>query len=432
MAQDGFAVRLRAVSKKYPIYARNIDRVKEALHPLGKTYHHDFWALREVDLDIGRGETLGILGVNGSGKSTLLQIVCSILQPTSGTAQVTGRVAALIELGAGFNRELTGRENAETNCMIAGLSLREARAALAPIAAFADIGEFFDQPVKTYSSGMFMRVAFATAVNVDPDILVIDEALAVGDARFQQKCFAKFREFQAAGKTILLVTHDRYTIPRLCTAAVMMHDGRVREQGDPRQVTDAYSRFLQLGEAALPGGSTAPAPAAALAPAMPQRAGDRCPFNPTYNKHEHRYGKGGAAIIDYRLSSEGKENPGELRADAALEIRVWIRFDRDVEAPLVGVGVASTDGVLVASTHSAFLDRRLLPRKAGETAEYRIAMKMHLAPGEWFVNLALAEDAATVLDTREGLIHLSVVSARRLLGIASLETEIDEAGAPPA
>src|SRR6185295_5992911 len=178
----------------------------------------------------------------------LLQIICSILQPTTGTVEVRGRVAALIELGAGFNPALSGRENAELNCTIMGLGAKEVREKLPLIEAFADVGEFFEQPVKTYSSGMFMRVAFATAVHVDPEILVIDEALAVGDARFQQKCFRKFRDFQEAGKTIILVTHDRTAVPRLCSMGVLLNRGRLLQVGAPKEITDRYSYLLTHGD----------------------------------------------------------------------------------------------------------------------------------------------------------------------------------------
>lgn len=428
MSHDGPAIRLRGVSKKYPIYARNTDRVLEALHPLGKSYHHDFWALRDIDLDIARGETFGIVGVNGCGKSTLLQVICSILQPTSGTVEVQGRVAALIELGAGFSQDLTGRQNVEMNCMIAGLSLRDARAVLPTIEAFADVGEFFDQPVKIYSSGMFMRVAFSTAVHVDPDILVIDEALAVGDARFQQKCFAKFRQFQQQGKTILLVTHDRYTLPRLCSRALMLHAGRMVEVGEPKQVTDAYSRFLQLGIKALAevGPQDREKGEAGEAAVFAGGTEDVCHRNPTYNKAEHRYGKGGAAIIDYRLVSDEQANPKDVRADSGLEIRMRVCFDQTVDSPLVGFTVKTTDGVLVTSTHSSWLGKPLRARDAGDIAEYRLQLKTHLVPGEWFFSLTIAEDQATILDTRESLFHITVWSAHRVRGIASLEAVLEE------
>ena len=443
MSEDTAAIRLCGVSKKYPIYARNLDRVIEALHPRRRQYHHDFWALRDVNLEVARGETLGILGVNGSGKSTLLQIICSILQPSSGTVEVRGRIAALIELGAGFNPELTGRQNAEMNCMISGLSGRATREVLPAIESFADIGEFFDQPVNTYSSGMFMRVAFSTAVHVDPEILVIDEALAVGDARFQQKCFRKFREFQDAGKTILLVTHDRFTVPRLCSGAVMLNGGRVVGRGEPRVVTDLYSRFLTLGEQAFAaepdrvaesgaGGadsrpSVEPLAIATAADWESDAAGaDRCERNPTYNRNEVRFGQGGAAVIDYRIRCGDEINPANVRAGSELELIVRVRYDDAVDAPLVGFTFRTTEGVVVAGTHSAWLGRQLISRAAGEIADYRFVIRAHFAPGNWFVDLSVARDEATMLDTREAVVHLTVWSPQRQVGMAYVECVMDE------
>jgi lipopolysaccharide transport system ATP-binding protein len=440
MSEDTAAIRLCGVSKKYPIYARNLDRVIEAFHPLRRKYHHDFWALRDVDLEVRRGETLGILGVNGSGKSTLLQIICSILQPSSGSVEVHGRIAALIELGAGFNPELTGRQNAEMNCMISGLSRRATRDVLPDIESFADIGEFFDQPVNTYSSGMFMRVAFSTAVHVDPEILVIDEALAVGDARFQQKCFRKFREFQDAGKTILLVTHDRFTVPRLCTGAVMLNSGRVVGRGEPRVITDLYSRFLTLGEqafAAAPdragtGGADArpavepPTVAAAVDWDSDSSGADRCERNPTYNRNEVRFGQGGAAVVDYRIRCGNKINPADVRAGSELELIVRVRYDDAADAPLVGFTFRTAEGIVVAGSHSGWLGRQLDSRAAGEIADYRFVMRAHLAPGNWFVDISVARDEATMLDTREAVVHLTVWSPQRQVGMAHVECVMDE------
>ena len=193
---DSIAIRIENLSKKYRLFASPRARLKEALHPFGKKYHREFWALKDVSFEVPKGQTLGILGRNGSGKSTLLQIIASVLQPTEGRVEVNGRVSAMLELGAGFNPEFTGRANVMFIGTLMGFSEADMRERLPAIEAFADIGEFIDQPVKTYSTGMFARLAFAAAINVDPDILVVDEILAVGDARFQQKCFRKFQEFQ--------------------------------------------------------------------------------------------------------------------------------------------------------------------------------------------------------------------------------------------
>lgn len=240
-------IAIENISKIYKLYNSPLDRLKEAAHPFGKKYHHDFYALRDVNMEIRRGETIGIAGCNGSGKSTLLKIITGVLSPTAGSIVVNGNVSALLELGAGFNPELTGVENIYFNGTLNGFSKQETDKHLDDILAFADIGEFVFQPVKVYSSGMFVRLAFATAINVNPDILIVDEALAVGDAKFQHKCFNKFKNFQDDGKTILFVTHDMNSITRYCSKAVLLNDGSVVDIGEPIDITRLYVDLLFTG-----------------------------------------------------------------------------------------------------------------------------------------------------------------------------------------
>ena len=242
------AIIVRNVSKKYRLFQSARDRLKEALHPFSKRYHKEFWALQGISFEVQRGQTVGILGQNGSGKSTLLQIITGIMQPTTGEVIVNGRISALLELGAGFNPDFTGRENAVFQAEVMGLSREEIDLKLPEIEDFADIGEFFEQPVKVYSSGMFVRLAFATAINVNPDILIVDEALAVGDAKFQHKCFNKFKNFQDEGKTILFVTHDTGSITKYCSKAVLLQDGCVVDVGEPLNIAKLYTDLLFVGK----------------------------------------------------------------------------------------------------------------------------------------------------------------------------------------
>lgn len=242
------AISIRNISKKYRLFNSPEERFKEALHPFKKKYHKEFWALKDVNFDVPKGATVGIIGRNGSGKSTLLQIICGVLKPTSGEVIVNGRVSALLELGAGFNPDLTGRQNVILNGIVQGFSKEEMDARIPQIQEFADIGEFFDQPVKIYSSGMFVRLAFAAAINVDPDILIVDEALAVGDAKFQHKCYNKFLEFQKKGKTILFVSHSTDAIVRHCNHAVLLDGGKVVERGEPKTVVNCYLDLLFTGK----------------------------------------------------------------------------------------------------------------------------------------------------------------------------------------
>lgn len=261
---DEYVIEARQLSKCYAIYSRPEDRLKQML--LGKIsrrkYYREFWALRNVDLDVKKGETLGIVGRNGSGKSTLLQLIAGTLHPTHGSVQVRGRVAALLELGAGFNPEFTGRENVYINAAILGLTRDDIDSRFDLIAGFADIGQFLDQPVKTYSSGMFARLAFSVAIHVDPEILIVDEILAVGDAAFQRRCMNRFYKIRDSGCTILFVAHDAYQIRSLCQRAIYLSQGETVACGAASDVMDRYTFDIEESVAksqmaAAPGNSEA-------------------------------------------------------------------------------------------------------------------------------------------------------------------------------
>lgn len=243
MSED-IVISVKNITKTYRLYNSHADRVKESFHPFRKKYHHPFNALTDISFDVEKGETLGIIGRNGSGKSTLLQIICGILKPTSGVVEVKGRLSALLELGAGFNPEFTGRQNIYMNCAILGLTREEIDARFDDIVAFADIGDFIGQPVKSYSSGMYVRLAFAVAINIDPDILIVDEALSVGDEGFQRKCFSRIRQIQERGVTILFVSHGAGTIIELCTRAMLFDQGELILNGSPKKVVSYYYKMI--------------------------------------------------------------------------------------------------------------------------------------------------------------------------------------------
>lgn len=248
------AIEINQVSKFYKLYDAPKDRLKEALSLFGKKYHKEFYALQDIDLKIHRGEILGVVGKNGSGKSTLLKLVSGVLQPNAGSISVDGKISALLELGAGFNPEFTGRQNIYFYATILGLTNAEIDKKLEDIIAFADIGDFIGQPLKSYSNGMRARLAFAVAVHIDPEILILDEVLAVGDALFRRKCFAKMEEFFKAGKTIIYVSHDANSVNQLCSRAVLLHQGRIILDGEPKEVTKYYEKLLfskQDGHAAI-------------------------------------------------------------------------------------------------------------------------------------------------------------------------------------
>lgn len=245
-------ISLKGVSKFYKLYQANKDRLKEALHPLGKKYHREYYAIRDLNLEVRRGEILGIVGRNGCGKSTLLKLISKVLQPNEGEIRVSGKVTALLELGAGFNPEFTGRENIRFYSTILGLSIKEIEQLTPTIIEFAELGQFIDQPVKTYSSGMKSRLGFAVAVHVEPDILILDEVLAVGDAAFKRKCFAKMEEFFKAGKTVLFVSHDANSVNKLCSRAVLLHGGNIILDAEPKDVTRFYEKLAYAKESDHP------------------------------------------------------------------------------------------------------------------------------------------------------------------------------------
>ncbi|HNJ38764.1 MAG TPA: ABC transporter ATP-binding protein, partial [Nitrosomonas sp.] len=244
-------IQVKDVAKSYDIYNHPVDRLKQILWRNKREFYRKFWALQGINFEVKNGETIGIIGRNGSGKSTLLQIICGILTPTVGHVNVKGRVAALLELGAGFNPEFTGRENVYLNAAILGLNKSEINERLEDIFAFADIGGFVDQPVKTYSSGMFVRLAFSVAINVEPQILVVDEALAVGDAAFQAKCMARMRRLMDVGVTVLFVSHDLAAVKALCQKAVLLENGRMRAFGSTETVADEYLRLINEGHSSV-------------------------------------------------------------------------------------------------------------------------------------------------------------------------------------
>lgn len=442
--RDDLAIVAQAVSKKYRLFASKRDRVREALHPFRRTYHREFWALKDVSFEILKGQTVGILGMNGSGKSTLLQIIASVLQPTAGSVQVNGKVAALLELGAGFNPDLTGRENVMLNGTIMGLSRPHILDKLPEIEAFADIGEFFDQPMKTYSSGMFMRVAFSTALYVDPEVLIIDEALSVGDAKFQQKCFRRFRTFQEAGKTILFVTHDRSTVPRYCNLGLLLHKGELVEVGEPSRIVDLYGELLTFDSlsqqppvppledepevAAAADEERVPARRGSVVRAFLERLTDRdnCWQNPTHNKYEHRSGNGGAEIVDYLVMRGDTSNPVTLSTGDVIDVYLKVLFHRDVEAPIVGIILKNKEGVIAYGTNSEWMQKKLRPAAAGDLCTYCFTVEFSLASGDWFVDLAVAETSADICDNREALAYVYVRDAWQYVGLVRLETQIAE------
>lgn len=332
-------ISIENIGKCFHIYDRPQDRLKQALFRWKRTYFREFWALRHVSLEIAQGESVGIVGVNGSGKSTLLQIIAGTLTPTEGLVRVRGRVGALLELGSGFNPDFTGRENVYLNGAILGLSRAEMDARFDAIARFADIGEFLDQPIKTYSSGMLVRLAFAVQVQVEPDILIVDEALAVGDSLFQKRCYERLLQMRESGMTLLFVSHAHETVRTLTSRAVMLHQGRVRSIGEPAEVLLDYRRLLHEEEKRWLAGRTAETAAPSTADSE-SRASDADRLS---------YGDREAEILSVSVHDrEGKPctmfHPGD-----PLRIRVAFRTNKPLEHLNINVRIRNKEGVKIYS-----------------------------------------------------------------------------------
>jgi lipopolysaccharide transport system ATP-binding protein len=437
------AISVRGLSKKYRLYASPRQRLLEALHPFRRKYHREFWALRDVDLEVPAGITVGLIGRNGSGKSTLLQILCSILRPTWGQVHVRGRVSALLELGAGFNPEFTGRENVVFQGRLTGLSRRQIAARMPAVAAFADIGQFLDQPVRTYSAGMFVRLAFAAAVHVDPDIVVVDEALAVGDVKFQQKCYARFGELRQAGKTILFVTHDMNAFLKHAETGVLLDAGRILATGRPDALANRYMDLLE-GRRPAPGEGADRAAAPTAAPeAASERAGgdgrslleafcaevpaaDRCPSRRSYNPGEYRQGPAGAEIVDYLVVADAREDPAAVRCGQAVDLYLKAQFHEAVAHPAFGVAVKTVDGLLLCGWRSERSAAGLGPVESGQTLVLKASFRMNLLLADVFVDAGVGQWTPSgelgTLDRRCAVMHLKVVGAPDLHGMANLGT----------
>lgn len=432
------SISLEDVKKRYQLFKSPQDRLLHAFNLFRTGAPQDFWALNGVNLTVQAGTTLGIVGRNGSGKSTLLQILAGVVTPTSGKVSVHGRVSALLELGADFNPEFSGRENVLMKGLLMGYSARQMDERLPMIEDFAEIGEFLDHPMKTYSSGMFVRLAFATAIHVDPDILIIDEALAVGDSKFQHKCFRKFADFQARGKTIILVTHDVNTVLRHCDRAVLIEKGSLLLDGDPKTVVDSYHALIFTGALPDQASSLAHRDAPMEKPmgsglledflsATPES--DRFQLRATYNESEQRFGDRRAQLIDYLIVSS-ESDPTSVDWGSEIELYLKARFSQAVASPMFGFSIRTVDGIVAYATNTRFEARSLPPAAAGQVITYRFRLSLPLQPGDYFLDLGVAEMQPEVdvpLDIRRSSVHIRIMSGPRFDGLVRLETDADEA-----
>uniref|UniRef100_A0A7C4VRD8 ABC transporter ATP-binding protein n=1 Tax=Desulfatirhabdium butyrativorans TaxID=340467 RepID=A0A7C4VRD8_9BACT len=396
MSSDDIVIRVANLSKRYEIYESPRDRLKQFLLPRlqrlaglpSGQYFREFWALKDVNIEVKRGETVGIIGRNGSGKSTLLQIICGTLTPTIGHVETLGRVAALLELGSGFNPEFTGRENVYMNAAVLGFRKEEVDSRLGAIESFADIGQFIDQPLATYSSGMVMRLGFSVAVHIEPAILVVDEALAVGDAAFQRKCLRKIEELNDRGVSLLFVSHDLETVRKLCTRVVYLEQGEVRLLGPSKTVCIEYERRLFGASKENQGSHDINMSRECLDLALTDSS--------LTNVAEDIYGDGRINIFDVRLMTRNGEPTNILHPKTSFSISYRVQFNEYVSMPIFGIMITNREGICIfgVNTHEKDISMNTY-HKADEVA-VSFHLVNNLGPGIYYLTCGVhAHDSST-------------------------------------
>lgn len=423
------AIKVENLSKCYQIYNQPRDRLKQFVLPRlqrfagpPKQYYREFWALKDLSFEVKKGETVGILGRNGSGKSTLLQMICGTLNPTSGSIQTNGRIAALLELGSGFNPEFTGRENVYMNASVLGLTKDEIDARFDGMAAFADIGEFIERPVKTYSSGMMMRLAFAVAINVSPSILIVDEALSVGDAVFQDKCFRKIRQLKSIGVTILFVTHDISTISAFCDAAMLIHQGGLVKTGNVNSVINEYKKIISNFNSLIEINNKA----GGIKESSISREKKK---HYAISKNYHRSGDGSAEIVDWYIISDFSDEPTHiLRFEREYCVVIDLISKRNGISPNAGFFFSDAKGLEISGSainhEGIFIENMSQGEKVRVVFRFLVTMR----PGVYFINLGLSEvnsNGVVAYDRHYSVCEITVIGQKPVVGFMSLQPEIE-------
>lgn len=431
----GIAVKLENLTKVYKLYSSPLDRLKEALSPIRRKYHSDFHALNNISLDILNGETVGIIGRNGSGKSTLLKLITGVLSPTSGNIIVNGKIAALLELGSGFNPELTGKENVYFNGMLMGYSKKEIDDRLDDMLAFADIGNFVDQPVKTYSSGMFVRLAFAVAINVDPDILIVDEAMSVGDVKFQRKCFYRMEEFRSRKKTIIYVSHDVNSINNLCDRVILLDNGQLIQYSEPKIVTQLYQQIIfnenvqvsldRISSSKISENNSVNRYSdniefgadsiRTLVKSDAINANDIIPANVA--PQELRHGNMKAEIIDFGIFDKENMRKSVVYSGESCTAFFTVLMYEDMSNPFFSIIIRDVHGLNIFYTNTNMLNIRLGSIKKYKLINVVTEIDMHLAPRDYFMSFVVSDNNVNeYCDRRVDALHFTVISGIKNCG----------------
>ena len=403
----------------YKLYDKPSDRLKEALGLTRKKLYKEHYALRDVNFDIQEGECVGIIGTNGSGKSTILKIITGVLTPTQGEVKVDGRISALLELGAGFNMEYSGLENVYLNGTMIGFSKEEIDARLDDILEFADIGDFIHQPVKTYSSGMFVRLAFAVAINIDPEILVVDEALSVGDVFFQAKCYHKFEEFKKQGKTILFVSHDLSSVSKYCDRVILLNKGVKLDEGSPKQMVDLYKQLL-VGQDPVKQQETDKEKKAAV-----QSEGTG---NFQANPNMLEYGNRMAEIIHFEVLDDRGMLSNTIEKGTEFKIRMKVHFNEDIQEPIMAYTFKNIKGTEITGTNTMFEKAQVARSGAGDECTVTFTQNMDLQGGEYLLSFGCTgykDGDFTVFHRLYDACNITVVSSKNTVGFYDMNSRIE-------
>ena len=431
------AISVMDVSKIYRLYDKPIDRLKEALSPTHKKYHKEFFALDKLSFNVEKGSTVGIIGTNGSGKSTILKIITGVLNPSTGSVKVDGNISALLELGAGFNSDYTGIENIYMNGTMMGFSREEMEKKLPEILEFADIGDFVYQPVKTYSSGMFVRLAFALAINVEPEILIVDEALSVGDVFFQSKCYAKMEEIRKKGTTILMVTHDMGSIIKYCDKVVLLNKGKFLAEGSARDMVDLYKKILagQFDETSMELSDFNSGVVEDLAnikmskeDAFIKTTNELMKAKMTINPSLTEYGDGRASIVDFGIVDAKGSISNLLMKSEYFYIKEKIRFNSKIKSPIFTYTIKDKKGTELSGTNTMLEAAKVEEVDAGDVYEVSFKQKMTLQGGEYLLSMSCTgfeEGDLQVYHRLYDVASITVISNKNTVGIFDMESEVE-------
>ena len=415
--ENKVAISVSHLTKIYKLYDRNRDRLKEALHLSKNINFREHYALNDVSLEVHTGETVGIIGTNGSGKSTILKIITGVLNPSGGEVKINGRISALLELGAGFNMEFTGIENIYLNGTMIGFSEEEIDAKLQDILDFADIGDFVYQKVKTYSSGMFVRLAFAVAINIDPEILIVDEALSVGDVFFQNKCYRKFEDFKKQGKTILFVSHDLSSVSKYCDRVVLLEKGKKIGEGSPKEIIDMYKKVL-VGQLDKQSNTSKSADIS-----RGSKWKDRMQLNP--DKDE--YGSGLAEFEDYCAYDKSGEITNTVIKGEEFTVKVKVRFFDTIQEPIFAVSFKNRQGTEITGTNTMFEKMSTGTAVPGDVKVATFTQNMSLQGGEYLISLGCVgyrEGEFTVYHRLYDVFNLTVISDKDTTGFYDMDSVV--------